>query len=122
MKKLLIILLLVAFVSPIDLTEDEKAEIDAFIDYLKGHPNLIIIDNDYGIYNFFYTILKKSYYEMFYYITRGESEEAKNKCNGLFQKPKAKCKSLTNLLIDLYKDYYEKIGREKKMAPYKRKD
>ena len=41
MKKLLIILLLVAFVSPIDLTDEQKAQIDAFIDYLNENLNLI---------------------------------------------------------------------------------
>ena len=41
MKKLLIILLLVAFVSPIDLTDEQKEQIDAFIDYLNANLNLI---------------------------------------------------------------------------------
>ena len=122
MKKLLIILLLVAFVSPIDLTDEQKAQIDAFIDYLKNDPYLIS-EQDYSLYNFFKFILKKNYYEMFYHVMRDEEEEeAKIKCNNLFPKKDTniKCRNLINLLIKLYDDYYDKIERKKNMAPYKR--
>ena len=122
MKKLLIILLLVAFVSPIDLTDEQKAQIDAFIDYLKNDPYLIS-EQDYSLYNFFKFILKKNYYEMFYHVMRDEEEEeAKIKCNSLFPKKDTniKCRNLINLLIKLYDDYYDKIERKKNMAPYKR--
>ena len=122
MKKLLIILLLVAFVSPIDLTDEQKAQIDAFIDYLKNDPYLIS-EQDYSLYNFFKFILKKKYYEMFYHVMRDEEEEeAKIKCNSLFPKKDTniKCRNLINLLIKLYDDYYDKIERKKQMAPYKR--
>ena len=122
MKKLLIILLLVAFVSPIDLTDEQKAQINAFIDYLKNDPYLIS-EQDYSLYNFFKFILKKNYYEMFYHVMRDEEEEeAKIKCNNLFPKKDTniKCRNLINLLIKLYDDYYDKIERKKNMAPYKR--
>ena len=58
MKKLLIILLLVAFVSPIDLTDEQKEQIDAFIDYLNANLNLIY-EKGYNIFSFFNSILKK---------------------------------------------------------------
>ena len=122
MKKLLIILLLVAFVSPIDLTDEQKAQIDAFIDYLKNDPYLIS-EQDYSLYSFFNSILKKKYYEMFYHVMRDEEEEeAKIKCNSLFPKKDTniKCRNLINLLIKLYNDYYDKIERKKNMAPYER--
>ena len=123
MKKLLIILLLVAFVSPIDLTDEQKEQIDAFIDYLNENPNLIY-EKGHKIFDFFKSILNKNYYEMFYHVMREEEEdEAKTKCYGLFPKRDTyirKCNSLINLLIELYEDYYETIEREKKYAPYKR--
>ena len=122
MKKLLIILLLVAFVSPIDLTDEQKAQIDAFIDYLNANLNLIY-EKGYNIFSFFNSILKKKYYEMFYHVMRDEKEEkAKIKCNNLFPKKDTniKCRNLINLLIKLYDDYYDKIERKKNMAPYKR--
>ena len=122
MKKLLIILLLVAFVSPIDLTDEQKAQIDAFIDYLNENLNLIY-EKGYNIFSFFNSILKKKYYEMFYHVMRDEEEEeAKIKCNNLFPKKDTniKCRNLINLLIKLYDDYYDKIERKKNMAPYKR--
>ena len=122
MKKLLIILLLVAFVSPIDLTDEQKAQIDAFIDYLNENLNLIY-EKGYNIFSFFNSILKKKYYEMFYHVMRDEEEEeAKIKCNNLFPKKDTniKCRNLINLLIKLYDDYYDKIERKKNMAPYER--
>ncbi len=123
MKKLLIILLLVAFVSPIDLTDEQKEQIDAFIDYLNENQNLIY-EKGYKIFAFYKSILNKNYYEMFYHVMREEEEEeAKTKCYSLFPKLyiyKKNCNSLINLLIELYKDYYETIERDRKYAPYKR--
>ncbi len=121
MKKLLIILLLVAFVSPIDLTDEQKEQIDAFKDYLNENQNLIY-EKGYSIFSFFKSILNKNYYEMFYHVMREEEEEeAKIKCYVLFPKiSKKNCNNLVNLLIELYDDYYDKIERKKNMAPYKR--
>ena len=122
MKKLLIILLLVAFVSPIDLTDEQKEQIDAFIDYLNENPNLIY-EKGYYIFAFFKSILNKKYYVTFYHVTRDEADDAKTKCYSLFpklNKKKKNCNSLINLLIELYEDYYETIKRKKKYAPYKR--
>ena len=122
MKKLLIILLLVAFVSSIHLTEEQKEKIDAFRDYLKENSNLII-DKLYSLYSFFNSILKKKYYETFYYIMRGEANEAKNKCYVLFPKiSKKNCNNLVDLLIDLYEYYYETIEKPRKYAPYKKQE